>query len=86
MVAYLDRYLQRPDLYYDQTAALGALLLLDAKLGADHAGRFLTSHGPWQQWVDGPPSKEHEAPDTYREFIGQLCTFADEAASTAPTG
>ncbi|RZU34727.1 hypothetical protein EV284_4327 [Streptomyces sp. BK022] len=85
LAAYLDRYLQRPDLYYDQTAALGALLLLDAKLGADHAGRFLTPNGLWQQWIDGPPSKDREAPDTYREFIGQLCAFADEAAKRCST-
>jgi hypothetical protein len=81
LVAYLDRYLPRPDLYYDQPAAVGALLLLDAKLGADHAARFLAPNGLWQQWVDGPPSKDRDAPDSYREFIGQLCTFADEVPS-----
>jgi hypothetical protein len=80
LVAYLDCYLPRLDLYYDQQAALGALLLLDAKLGADHAARFLAPQGLWQQWIDGPPSKDRDAPDVYREFIGQLCAFADEAA------
>ncbi|MCX4763331.1 DUF6000 family protein [Streptomyces sp. NBC_01275] len=85
LVAYLDRYLPRPDLYYDQEAALGALLLLDAKLGADHAARFLAPDGLWQQWIDGPPSKDRDAPDSYREFIGQLCAFADESAKHCPT-
>ncbi|MFF7074191.1 DUF6000 family protein [Streptomyces pseudovenezuelae] len=80
LVAYLDHYLSQPDLYYDQPAALGALLLLDTKLGADHAARFLAPNGLWQQWIDGPPSKDRDAPDSYREFIGQLCAFADEAA------
>ncbi|WP_406437789.1 DUF6000 family protein [Streptomyces sp. NBC_00631] len=80
LVAYLDRYLPRHDLYYDQTAALGALLLLDAKLGADHAARFLTPNGLWQQWIEGPPPKDRDAHDSYREFIGQLCSFADESA------
>ncbi|MFF2368549.1 DUF6000 family protein [Streptomyces sp. NPDC058122] len=80
LAAYLDCYLARPDLAYDQEAALGALLLLDAKLGADHAARFLASNGLWQQWIDGPPSKDRDTPDNYREFIGQLCAFADEAA------
>lgn len=84
LVAYLDRYLRRPDLYYDQTAALGALLLLDAKLGADHAARFLAPDGLWQHWIDGPPSKDREAPDSYGEFIGELCAFADEAAEHCP--
>lgn len=84
LVAYLDRYLRRPDLYYDQTAALGALLLLDAKLGADYTARFLAPGGPWQQWIGGPPSKDREVPDSYREFIGELCAFADEAAQHCP--
>ncbi|MFF7795135.1 DUF6000 family protein [Streptomyces sp. NPDC007991] len=78
--AYLDRYLLRPDLDYDQAAALGALLLLDARLGASQAARFLVSDGLWQQWVDGPPTKDYDAPGSYREFIGQLCVVADESA------
>ncbi|GAA3829708.1 DUF6000 family protein [Streptomyces phyllanthi] len=85
LVAYLDRYLPRPDLYYDQEAALGALLMLDAKLGTDHAARFLAPDGLWQQWIDGPPSKDCDTPDSYREFIGQLCAFADESAKHCPT-
>ncbi|MFD8418915.1 DUF6000 family protein [Streptomyces sp. NPDC059466] len=84
LVAYLDRYLRHPDLCYDQTAALGALLLLDAKLGADNTARFLAPHGLWQQWIDGPPSKDREAPGSYRQFIGDLCAFADEAAEHCP--
>lgn len=80
LAAYLDRYLLRPDLYYDQGPAIGALLLLDTKLGADQALRFLTPGGPWQRWIDGPPSKDFDAPNSYREFIGQLCVFADESA------
>lgn len=85
LAAYLDCYLPRPDLYYDQEAALGALLLLDAKLGADHAARFLASNGLWQQWIDGPPNKDRDTPDSYREFIGLLCAFADEAAQHCST-
>jgi hypothetical protein len=85
LVTYLDRYLRRPDLHYDQEAALGALLLLDAKLGADQAARFLAPHGLWQQWIDGPPSKNRAAPDSYRKFIGRLCACADEAAGDCST-
>ncbi|MFJ2818253.1 DUF6000 family protein [Streptomyces sp. NPDC091279] len=80
LVAYLDRYLRRPDLFYDQPAALGALLLLDAGLGTGHAGRFLAPGGLWQQWIDGPPGKKSEVPDSYREFIGRLRACADESA------
>ncbi|OLZ64081.1 hypothetical protein AV521_36710 [Streptomyces sp. IMTB 2501] len=81
LVAYLDRYLLRPDLCYDQTAALGTLLLLDARLGAGRAAaRFLTPGGLWQQWIDGPPSKDYGTPDSHREFVARLCAFVDESA------
>ncbi|OQR59701.1 hypothetical protein B6E66_34015 [Streptomyces maremycinicus] len=86
LVAYLDRYLPRPDLHYDQEAALGALLLLDAKLAADHTARFLAPNGLWQQWTDGPPGRDLDTPDRYREFIGQLCAFADDTAQHCSTG
>ncbi|SOE32565.1 DUF6000 family protein [Streptomyces sp. OK228] len=79
MAAYLDRYLLRPDLYYDQGRAIGALMFLDTKLGADHAARFLAPGGLWEQWIDGPPSKDFNDPDSCREFIAQLCDFADES-------
>lgn len=85
LAAYLDRYLPHPDLCYDQTAALGALLLLDAELGTDHAARFLAPDGPWQQWIDGPPGKDRDTPDNHREFIGRLRAFADESARHCPT-
>jgi hypothetical protein len=83
--AYLDRYLLRPDLSYDQTDALGALLLLDARLQTDQAARFLAPDGLWQQWIDGPPSNERGTPDEYREFIEMLCASADESARYCPT-
>ncbi|WP_066944066.1 DUF6000 family protein [Streptomyces lushanensis] len=85
LVAYLDRYLRRPDLYYDQPAAMGALLHLDAKLGTDRAARLLTADGLWHQWIDGPPRKEHHGtPDSYREMISRLCAVADESAGHRP--
>ncbi|MFE2065085.1 DUF6000 family protein [Streptomyces sp. NPDC059467] len=85
LAAYLDRHLRRPDLYYDQPAALGALLHLDAKLRADQAARFLAADGLWHQWIDGPPRKEHHGtPDSYRDGISRLCAFADESAGHRP--
>ncbi|MFE5864865.1 DUF6000 family protein [Streptomyces virginiae] len=85
--AYLDRYLRRPDLDYDQPAAMGALLHLDAELDTDHAARFLTADGPWHQWIDGPPHKKHhDTPDSHREAIGRLCAFAEESAEHRPAG
>ncbi|WP_330455519.1 DUF6000 family protein [Streptomyces sp. NBC_00820] len=85
LAAYLDRYLRRPDLYYDQPAAMGALLHLDAKLRADQAARFLAADGLWHQWIGGPPLKKHHStPDNYRKAISRLCVFADESAEHHP--
>ncbi|MER5977673.1 DUF6000 family protein [Streptomyces sp. NPDC001857] len=86
LVAYLDRYLPRPDLDYDQAAALGALLLLDTRLGVSQAARFLASDGLWQRWVDGPPTKDYDAPGSYREFVDELCAVADESARHCTLG
>lgn len=47
-----------------QTAAMGALLHLDAEFDTDHAARFVTADGFRHQWIDGPPHKEHhDSPD-----------------------
>ena len=78
--AYLERYLRRPELSYDQAVVLGALLHLDAALGGRRAARFLTEGGLWQQWVDGPPRKGDREADRYRDHVGRLCAFAAEAA------
>ncbi|MYQ45046.1 hypothetical protein GTW40_08240 [Streptomyces sp. SID4985] len=79
LVAYLDRYLGRPDLPYDQPAALGALLLLDARLRSDRAARFLTPDGLWERWLDGMPGTDLGSPAHQRDFIEQLCDFAAES-------
>ncbi|MBD0741487.1 DUF6000 family protein [Streptomyces sp. CBMA152] len=80
LAAYLDRYLPRADLFYDQPRALGALLHLDARLGTGHAARFLTPGGLWQQWTQGPPAKADRDPQGACKFIGQLCSFVQESA------
>ncbi|MFJ7268702.1 DUF6000 family protein [Streptomyces sp. NPDC099050] len=52
LTAYLDRYLPRTDLRYDQPAALGALVRLDAHLDTGHADRFTQPDGLGEQWVN----------------------------------
>jgi hypothetical protein len=76
---YLDHYLLRPDLGYDQGLALGALLHLDAALGTERASRYLAAGGLWQQWIDATPGLVRE-PQEYRQFVDQLCSFAGECA------
>ncbi|MGW0607322.1 DUF6000 family protein [Streptomyces sp. NPDC002640] len=80
LTAYLDRYLPRTDLRYDQAAALGALLRLDAHLGTRHADRFTAPGGLWDRWVDALPHLR-EAPShtlaALRHRTDTLCDFAD---------
>ncbi|MFI9041025.1 DUF6000 family protein [Streptomyces sp. NPDC053726] len=79
LCGYLDHYLSRPDLGYDQGFALGALLHLDDALGSESASRFVAPSGPWHRWVEGPPRRDRD-PQNYRQFVHQLCAFADESA------
>lgn len=77
---YLDHYLPRPDLDYDQGLALGALLHLDAALGSERASRYLADGGLWQQWTDAPPRRDRD-PQEYQQVVDQLCSFASECAA-----
>ncbi|MER7492943.1 DUF6000 family protein [Streptomyces pharetrae] len=81
LAAYLDRYLRRPDLAYDQTVAMGALLYIDLNLRGDQAARFLVPGGLWQQWLEGASHMQlTTAPVTYLSLIRRLCAFVDECA------
>ncbi|MFE9560093.1 DUF6000 family protein [Streptomyces sp. NPDC006487] len=81
LAAYLDRYLLRPELDYDQPTVLGTLLYLDGVLGSDSASRFIAPGGPWDRWLE---VRVAAALDPYdcRQGIEQLCAFATETAET----
>ncbi|MEU6801317.1 DUF6000 family protein [Streptomyces neyagawaensis] len=81
LTAYLDHYLPRTDLRYDQPAALGALLHLDARLGTHHARRFTQPDGPWDQWVHALVHlRDHPAytPEEQRRWTDLHCAFAHD--------
>ncbi|TXS57866.1 hypothetical protein EAO77_11885 [Streptomyces sp. t39] len=85
LVAYLDRYLPRTDLRYDQGDALGALLRIDAALGSDHAAPFTVPGGPWDTWVGALPRLRGHAewtPERQRRWTDLCCDFA--AGWTSP--
>ena len=86
LTSYLDRYLPRLDLFYDQAMALGALLHLDDGLGTEHAARFVEPSGLWQQWLGGPPRKVNHDAHNNKAFIGQLCGFVAESAQHGRLG
>ena len=50
---YLEHYLQRPDLWFDQQVALAALRFLDEKNHTAHATLFLPR---WQEFVANKPN------------------------------
>ncbi|MET8974628.1 DUF6000 family protein [Streptomyces sp. NPDC004539] len=79
LTAYLDRYLPRTDLNYDQPAALGALLRLDALLGTHHADRFTEPGGLWEGWVKAGGRLGHPShvPAEQRRWTDLHCDFAD---------
>jgi hypothetical protein len=77
LVDYLDRYLPRLDLFYDQHWAMGALLHLDSRLDTDHANRFLHDSGAWQRWSEATALRDTD-PDNQRRKIDELCSFADD--------
>ncbi|MGW4747845.1 DUF6000 family protein [Streptomyces sp. NPDC004290] len=80
LAAYLDRYLPRTDLRYDQHKALGSLLRLDAALGTAYAERFLTPGGLWDTWVGVSPGLRDDpafTPEGLRGWSDLRCDFAD---------
>lgn len=77
--AYLDHYLSRPDLDYDQAFALGTLLYLDEMLGSEYTTRFLAPAGPWERWLEVRAVAALDPWDC-RRAVQQLCTVVDESA------
>ncbi|MFF7534272.1 DUF6000 family protein [Streptomyces bobili] len=77
--AYLDHYLSRPDLDYDQAVVLGTLLYLDEILGSAYATRFVAPGGPWDRWLEVRAVAALD-PHYCRQFVQQLRGFADETA------
>ncbi|MFJ4412254.1 DUF6000 family protein [Streptomyces sp. NPDC088910] len=82
LAAYLDRYLRRPDLAYDQAVVMAALRFIDLNLGADQADRFLGQGGSWQQWLHDAPHMQCDTDPTpsHLSLIRQLCALVDECA------
>ncbi|MCG7523476.1 DUF6000 family protein [Streptomyces sp. OfavH-34-F] len=82
LAAYLDRYLRRPDLAYDQPVVMGALQFVDLDLGGSRADRFAEPGGPWRQWLrEAPHMKDGADPaPSFLSLIRRLCAFVDACA------
>ncbi|MEU4142990.1 DUF6000 family protein [Streptomyces parvulus] len=82
LAAYLDRYLCRPDLAYDQTVVMGALQFIDLNNGGGQADRFREPGGLWRQWLQDAPHMKGDSDPTpfFLSLIRQLCALVDEYA------
>ncbi|MEU3839294.1 DUF6000 family protein [Streptomyces sp. NPDC028635] len=81
LAAYLDRYLRRPDLAYDQPTAMGALAYTDSVLDDDRAGRLLHEGGLWRQWFrDAPHMRGDGGISAYVGGIRLACALVAECA------
>ncbi|WP_440555614.1 DUF6000 family protein [Streptomyces sp. SCPE 10] len=82
LAAYLDRYLCRPDLAYDQAVVMGALQFIDLNLGGGQADRFREPGGPWQRWLQDATHMKGDSDPTpfFLSLIRRLCAFVDECA------
>ncbi|WP_243869568.1 DUF6000 family protein [Streptomyces liangshanensis] len=81
LAAYLDRYLRRPDLAYDQPTAMGALAYTDSALHGDRAAHFLQEGGLWQRWFrEAPHMRGDGGISSYQGGIRLACAVVDECA------
>ncbi|MET7290129.1 DUF6000 family protein [Streptomyces sp. NPDC005573] len=82
LAAYLDRYLRRPDLAYDQPTAMGALAYTDSVLQGDRATRFLREGGLWWEWIRDAPHMHGDGDIAgYLGGIRLACAVVDESAA-----
>jgi hypothetical protein len=81
--AYLDKYLRRPDLAYDQDWAMSALLHIDATLGTRFAAPYLTPDGLWFQWSKAEDPRA--SVDRGSERFAALASLRSRLPAAAPT-
>ncbi|ROQ82516.1 hypothetical protein EDD95_2132 [Streptomyces sp. CEV 2-1] len=84
LTTYLDRYLPRTDLHYDQPAAMGAALRLYALLGTHHADRFTEPDGLWDEWVKGVGRLSYPATPPPNSAAGLTSTASSPTVGPAP--
>ena len=73
LARYLDEYLPRPDLDYDQPWAMAAMTLACIGAGKNEPERFKVA---WEQWATGT----HHNLGGYLEVMRRMLAFADAVA------
>lgn len=82
LVSYLDRYLPRLDLRYDQLWALAALHHIDADLTTAYTSRYTGPGGLWERWAE---ANSADLP-FQRMWFDQLCAHVQRAVHAAAGG
>jgi hypothetical protein len=72
LTAYLDFYLPRLDLDYDQQWAMPALMWIDEQRGTNCASRFLVPGGLWEQYTANRAAPYWEIETCKRAFWGAM--------------
>lgn len=75
LVSYLDQYLARPDLRYDQEWALAALHHVDADLRTAYMSRYLRPGGLWESWS----AKNSTDLPFHKMYFAMLCSHVQRA-------
>ncbi|MEV6905675.1 DUF6000 family protein [Amycolatopsis sp. NPDC051071] len=79
LVSYLDHYLARPTLRYDQAWALAALHHIDADLRTAYTSRYLRPGGLWESW-----SAENSTDLPFQKmWFDKLCSHVQRAVHAA---
>jgi hypothetical protein len=78
LVRYLDEYLPRRDLSYDQPWAMAALTVACANAGEPVPGRC---EAAWRQWSS---ATSHADLGAYADTVSQMLAFADSVARRSP--
>jgi hypothetical protein len=78
---YLEYYLTRPDLWFDQGSAMAALGYLDHQNGTIRRKRF---HADWQRFVENKPNWDLVQSDKAFEAAMRALDAAAEAAAEPP--
>jgi hypothetical protein len=78
LAKYLDVYLPRLDLRYDQPWVMAALIHLDAQLGTHEADRYLSDG--WPQWA----AQRNADLELHRHLTTDIHSFADDCMKLWP--
>ncbi|MER7859773.1 DUF6000 family protein [Amycolatopsis japonica] len=79
LVSYLDHYLARPGLRYDQEWALAALHHIDSDLTTAYTSRYLRPGGLWESWS----AKNSTDLPFHKMYFAMLCSHVQRAVHAA---